>query len=145
MKEMNKIPSFQKDHDKLMPGLHESGTAHGVTTWDVRFKKPNAGDFIAQPALHSIEHMLATVLRNSNKKDNIIYFGPMGCRTGFYLLTVVLDGAQVKRVLVESFAAAIELSEVPGAKKEECGNYTEHDLSGAKEECAKYLKLLETL
>lgn len=142
MKELNKIPSFTKDHNTLMPGLHEGTTAHGVTTWDLRFKRPNEGDFIAQPALHSIEHMLATVLRNSSRKDDIIYFGPMGCRTGFYLLTTDMNRAQVIELLKESFAEARELAEVPGAKKEECGNYLEHDLVGAKEECRKYLELI---
>ena len=83
---MNKIPSFQKDHDKLLPGLHFSGVQKGVLTLDLRFKKPNAGDFIAQGALHSIEHMMATALRNGEKKEHVLYFGPMGCRTGFYLL-----------------------------------------------------------
>ncbi len=88
---MNKIPSFQKNHDLLQVGLHMSAPQNGVTTFDLRFKKPNAGDFITPDALHSIEHMLATVLRNSREKDNIVYFGPMGCRTGFYLLTVNLS------------------------------------------------------
>ena len=136
---MNKIPSFQKNHDLLMPGLHECGTANGVTTWDLRFKKPNAGDFIAGPALHSIEHILATLLRNSPQKDNVVYFGPMGCRTGFYLLTVSMNKAQVTELLKSCFAAVRDMTEVPGAKREECGNYLEHDLIGAKAECKKYL------
>ena len=143
MKELNKIPSFTKDHNTLMPGLHEGTTMHGVTTWDLRFKRPNEGDFIAQPALHSIEHMLATVLRNSPRKDDIVYFGPMGCRTGFYLLTTGMDRQQVTELLKECFVVALELTEVPGAKKEECGNYLEHDLVGAKAECRKYLELIK--
>lgn len=142
---MDKIPSFTKNHDKLQPGLHVCGTAHGVTTYDLRFKKPNAGDFITPKALHSIEHMLATVLRNSAKKDNIIYFGPMGCRTGFYLLTVNLSYGETLSLLKESFAVALNLSEIPGNKREECGNYLEHDLDGAKEECKKYLEILNNL
>ena len=142
---MEKIPSFQKDHNKLDVGLHESGSTHGVTTWDLRFKKPNAGDFIAQKALHSIEHMLATVLRNSAHKDEIIYFGPMGCRTGFYLLTVELTREQVIGLLKTCIQVAIKLTEVPGSKKEECGNYLEHDLDGAKKECASYLEILAAL
>lgn len=143
MEELTKIPSFTKDHNKLAVGLHDSGTANCVTTWDLRFKRPNCGDFLAQPALHSIEHMLATILRNSAHKDDIVYFGPMGCRTGFYLLTVNMDRAEVIVLLKQSFAAALTLTEVPGAKKEECGNYLEHDLDGAKEECVKYLEILQ--
>ena len=145
MDELKKIPSFDKDHNKLMPGLHEGTVIHGVTTWDLRFKKPNADDYLEQKALHSIEHMLATLLRNSAQKDNIVYFGPMGCRTGFYLLTVGMDRAAVTELLKQSFSAALDLTEVPGAKNEECGNYLEHDLDGAKRECAAYLKILESL
>ena len=142
---LKKIPSFDKDHNTLMPGLHEGGTMHGVTTWDLRFKRPNCGDFLSSAALHSIEHMLATVLRNSEQKDNIIYFGPMGCRTGFYLLTVNMNKAEVAALLRKSFAFALDMTEVPGAKKEECGNYLEHDLQGAKSECKKYLEILNNL
>ena len=142
---MNKIPSFQKNHDLLKVGLHMSAPQNGVTTFDLRFKKPNAGDFLTPDALHSIEHMLATVLRNSREKDNIVYFGPMGCRTGFYLLTVNLDYGEVLALLKECIPVALSLNEVPGAKREECGNYLAHDLNGAKEELRKYLEILETL
>ena len=142
---MEKIPSFTKNHDKLNVGLHKCGEAHGVTTWDLRFKKPNAGDYVTPKASHTIEHLLATILRNSDKKDNIIYFGPMGCRTGFYLLTVELGYDEVLSLLKESFELALGFSEVPGNRREECGNYLEHDLDGAKEECRKYLKVLLSL
>ena len=140
---MEKIAAFQKDHDKLMPGFYLSGTANGVSTFDLRFKKPNQGDFIAQPALHSIEHIMATVLRNGGHKNDIVYFGPMGCRTGFYLLTVNMDEKTVRNTLKEALAAALDFDSVPGAEKAECGNYLEHDLNGAKKECAEYLRLLE--
>lgn len=143
MDSLKKIASFEKDHNKLDVGLHEGTCLHGVTTWDLRFKRPNNGDFLAQAALHSIEHMLATVLRNSECKDNIVYFGPMGCRTGFYLLTVGMNKSSVAELLKRSLAAALDLGEVPGAKKEECGNYLEHDLDGAKEEIKKYMIILE--
>ena len=89
--------------------------------------------------------MLATVLRNSAKKQDILYFGPMGCRTGFYLLTVRLDYREVLALLKESIAAALTLEEVPGNKREECGNYLEHDLAGAKRELKAYLAVLEAL
>ena len=142
---MDKIPSFSKNHDELSTGLHVCGTAHGVTTWDLRFKKPNGGDYLTASAMHTVEHLLATVLRNSSHKDDIIYFGPMGCRTGFYLLTVNIDKNELLPLLKESFALALTFDEVPGNKREECGNYLDHDLTGAKEECKKYLEILNTL
>lgn len=142
---MEKIPSFSKNHDELETGLHFCNELHGVSTWDLRFKKPNGGDYIAPPALHTVEHLLATVLRNSAHKDDVIYFGPMGCRTGFYLLTVNLDKAELLKLLIESFTKALEFKEVPGNKREECGNYLEHDLKNAKHECEKYLEVLKNL
>lgn len=142
---MEKIPSFTKNHDKLEKGLYKCGEAHGVTTWDLRFKKPNAGDYITPKALHTIEHLLATVLRNSDKKENIIYFGPMGCRTGFYLLTTDLGFDEVLNLLKSSLLISLTLDEIPGNKREECGNFLEHDLDGAKEECREYLEVLNSL
>ncbi len=142
---MNKIPSFQKNHDTLSLGLHAQTDNNGITTFDLRFKKPNAGDYIFPKALHTVEHLLATVLRNSERKDDIVYFGPMGCRTGFYLLTVRLTFQEALSLLKNCIAAALALDEVPGNKREECGNYLEHDLAKAKEELKKYLTVLENL
>ncbi|MGN1060237.1 MAG: S-ribosylhomocysteine lyase [Candidatus Coproplasma sp.] len=142
---MDKIPSFQKNHNTLLPGLYKSMEMQGVTTWDLRFKKPNAGDYINPKALHTTEHLLATVLRNSSRKDDVIYFGPMGCRTGYYLLTVNMCFDEVKALLIDACAAAIELDEIPGNKKEECGNYLEHDINQAKEDIAAYANLLATI
>lgn len=140
---MDKIPSFQKNHDKLAVGLHMQTDANGVSTFDLRFKKPNADDYITPKALHTIEHLLATVLRNSREKDNIVYFGPMGCRTGFYLLTLHLSYEEALALLKECIPTALALEEIPGSKREECGNYLEHDLEDAKEELRKYLEILE--
>ncbi len=142
---MDRIPSFCKDHDKLTVGLHAGTVMHGVTTWDMRFKKPNAGDYISPAALHTVEHLLATTLRNSARGEDIIYFGPMGCRTGFYLLTTDMDEGQVLTLLKECCKEALRLDEVPGSRREECGNYLEHDLEGAKREIAEYIKILESL
>ena len=140
---MEKIASFSKNHDELKRGLHECGISHGVTTWDLRFKTPNGGDYLDSAAMHTTEHLIATIVRNSAHKDDIIYFGPMGCRTGFYLLTVNLDRGGVINLLKDSLKLVPDFSEVPGNKREECGNYLEHDLEGAKRECAEYLELLE--
>ena len=142
---MDKIPSFSKNHDVLSAGLHECNVLHGVTTWDLRFKKPNDGDYVSPKAAHTVEHLLATVLRNSEDKNNIIYFGPMGCRTGIYLLTADMSYAQVLQLLKESFLIALTFKEVPGNKREECGNYLEHDLNDALKECENYLKILNSL
>ena len=126
---MEKIPSFCKDHDNLQTGLYLSTVQQGVSTFDLRMKTPNGGDYVPPKALHTIEHIIATILRNGPHKENIIYFGPMGCRTGFYLLTVALSlGAQAE--------------EIPGSSKKECGNYLEHDLDGARKECAAYAAIL---
>ena len=119
---MDKIPSFQKNHDVLQPGFHFSGVQKGVDTFDLRFKKPNAGDFISPKALHSVEHMLATALRNGRCKDSVLYFGPMGCRTGFYLLTTGLTCEEVFSALKTALVAALAMDEVPGSARVECGN-----------------------
>ena len=142
---MDKIPSFSKNHDILPVGLHFCNVLNGVSTWDLRFKKPNGGDYVSPKASHTIEHLLATVLRNSAHKNDIIYFGPMGCRTGFYLLTVNMDYEQVLALLKESFELALTFKEVPGNKREECGNYLEHDLQDALNECKNYLEVLKSL
>ena len=142
---MEKIPSFQKNHDALSVGLYAQTDANGVTTFDLRMKKPNAGDYISPKALHTVEHLMATALRNSRVKENIIYFGPMGCRTGFYLLTVRMTYEEVLALLKESIPVALALDEIPGSRREECGNYLEHDLDGAKEELRAYLAVLEKL
>ncbi len=142
---MDKISSFQKNHDALAVGLYAQTDKNAITTFDLRFKKPNAGDYITPKALHTIEHLLATVLRNSREKENIVYFGPMGCRTGFYLLTLHLDYRQVLKLLKECIPVALALDEIPGNKREECGNYLEHDLNGAKCELENYLTVIEKL
>lgn len=142
---MQTIPSFQKDHDKLQKGLYAMTDANSITTFDLRFKTPNAGDYITPKALHTIEHLLATVLRNGRCGDKIVYFGPMGCRTGFYLLTVRLSREEVLALLKESIPAALAMDTVPGSTRKECGNYLEHDPEGAKKELAAYLTVLEAL
>ncbi len=139
---MEKIPSFCKDHDSLRTGLYLSTVQQGVSTFDLRMKKPNGGDYVSPKALHTIEHIIATILRNGPHKENIIYFGPMGCRTGFYLLTVNLSLRQVLEELRRAFLLGAQAEEIPGSSKKECGNYLEHDLDGARKECAAYAAIL---
>lgn len=131
---MKTIASFTVDHDKIGKGLYTSRIDGDVVTYDLRMKIPNGGDYLDMPAAHTIEHLFATYARNSEFADHIVYVGPMGCRTGFYLL--VRDSVtpvDAIRLVQESFAfiAAFE-GEIPGTKRQECGNYLEHDLAGAK-------------
>ena len=138
---MERIASFQVDHNKLVPGMYLSRRDGDVATFDLRFKKPNTGDLLSNAELHSVEHIIATLLRNSRAKDAVIYFGPMGCQTGFYLL---LDSRQVSdaeavELVKETFAAGAAYSgEMPGKSPVECGNYINLDVALAKGQCAYY-------
>ena len=140
---MERIASFCVDHTTLERGMYTSRIDGDVTTYDIRMKKPNAGDYLAVPALHTIEHLFATYARNSAFKEHVIYVGPMGCRTGFYLLVRELAPADAIRLVQDSFRfmAAYE-GDIPGASEKECGNYREQDLAGAKREAAAMLPVL---
>ena len=134
---MERIASFCVDHTKLDRGMYLSRQDGDVLTWDIRMKKPNQGDYLSTAAAHTLEHLFATYARNSAFQDGVIYVGPMGCRTGFYLLTRGLTPAQALELTVESFRfmAAFE-GAVPGASEVECGNYRDMDLPAAKAEAA---------
>ena len=133
---MERIASFCVDHTKLDRGMYLSRQDGDVLTWDIRMKKPNQGDYLTTGAAHTLEHLFATYARNSAVKDGVIYVGPMGCRTGFYLLTRGLTPAQALELTVDSF---------PGASEVECGNYRDMDLPAAKAEAAAMLPVLEAL
>ncbi|MDE6372165.1 MAG: S-ribosylhomocysteine lyase, partial [Clostridia bacterium] len=111
-------------------------------TYDMRFKYPNKGDYISYAALHSIEHLFAVVIRNSEIKDKVVYFGPMGCRTGCYLLLFGIQEQEAKRITIECLKKCLKLDYVPGTTQKECGNFREHNLEEAKSEIAKYLEVL---
>ncbi len=132
---MKKIASFTVDHDKLDKGMYISRTDGDVVTYDIRMKKPNAGDYLNNGAMHTFEHLFATYARNSALSDQVVYVGPMGCRTGFYLLVRDTVSNEQAIALVQETFRFIEgfEGEIPGSKREECGNYLEHDLPGAKE------------
>lgn len=143
---MDRIKSFSVDHNKLEPGVYISRIDGDITTWDLRFIKPNTPPFLENGALHTIEHLFATFARNSQYSENIIYFGPMGCRTGFYLLTRDLPDDDVLKLVKNTVAQiADHTGEIPGNKPVECGNYKEHDLNGAKKACAFYLSGIKNL
>jgi len=140
---MEKIPSFLKDHDLITPGFYVSTEDKDLTTYDLRFFYPNSGRFMSYAAIHSIEHIVATVLRNNRLKEDVVYFGPMGCRTGFYLIMRDTPPAKALQYFIECAQTALELNEVPGSDKKSCGNYLEHNLSAAKKHLFAYLKGLK--
>ena len=141
---MNKITSFTVDHTKLEKGLYISRIDGDITTYDLRMRKPNTGDLMSNSAMHSFEHMLATFLRNSSIKDNVIYCGPMGCQTGFYVLIKDADNENFLTVLKECLKGIISYEgEMFGNSEVECGNHKNLSTIAAKEEAAMYLKILE--
>ena len=142
---MNKIASFTVDHNLLKPGIYVSRRDGDVTTYDLRTRKPNSGDFMDTRTAHSVEHMFATYVRNSEIADRVIYFGPMGCQTGFYLLTRNVPDETVLAVTKDVLRGILAYEgEVFGASAVECGNYANLDLAAAKKECAAYLNVLES-
>lgn len=142
---MKTIASFTVDHDILEKGMYVSRIDGDVVTYDIRMKKPNGGDYLPNGAMHTFEHLFATYARNSGLGDQVVYVGPMGCRTGFYLLVRdAVSREAALRLVRETFAfiAAFE-GEIPGTKPKECGNYREHDLPGAKAVAEDMLRVLE--
>ena len=133
---MDRIASFSVDHDLIEPGIYISRIDGDIVTYDLRTRKPNAGDDMDNLTMHTVEHMLATFLRNSEIGGEVIYFGPMGCRTGFYLLT---RDALSRRQVLDAVRAALHFlagytGAVPGAASSaECGNWLDHDLPAARE------------
>lgn len=140
---INKIASFEVDHDKIGVGIYVSRIDGDITTYDLRTRIPNSEDYLDDVTMHSVEHMLATYLRNSAIGENVIYFGPMGCRTGFYLLTRNLTNETVLSELKLALQKTINhQGEIFGGTKKECGNYKCLSLESAKTECKKYLDAL---
>lgn len=142
---MKTIASFTVDHDKLEKGMYVSRVDGDVITYDIRMVKPNGGVYLPNPAMHTFEHLFATYVRNSAYSDQIIYVGPMGCRTGFYFLTRdAMSGQQAIDLVRECFAFIADFEgKIPGSERKECGNYLEHDLPGAKATAADMCKVLE--
>jgi len=147
---MEKITSFQVDHLRLKPGVYVSRQdKYGdvvLTTFDLRYKEPNKEPVLDQPALHTIEHLCATFLRSHRQWNNkTVYFGPMGCRTGFYL---ILEGnyksVDVLPLLLEMFEWIEKFEgDIPGASAAECGNWREQNIDMAKWECGRYAAILK--
>lgn len=141
---MKRITSFSVDHDFIKKDIYISRIDGDIITYDLRTRIPNAGDYMDNITMHSVEHMFATYIRNSDIGSNVIYFGPMGCRTGFYLL---VRSETPERVLCEVKKALLAITEhdggMFGATRKECGNYRELSLDAAKREASAYLTVLE--
>ena len=146
---MELIQSFSVDHTRVVPGIFTSRVDHlgeySVTTYDIRLKRPNKEPVVDVGAMHSLEHIIATFLRNDpDWKDDVIYWGPMGCLTGFYL---ILKGSRTPRevypLMLKAFRSVNDAQEVPGTAPENCGHYLMHNLGMAKwyaDEFAAYLE-----
>ena len=143
METVRRIASFSVNHDFVDVGIYVSRIDGDVTSYDLRTRKPNCGDYMDNVTMHSLEHMFATYVRNSSIGEKIIYFGPMGCRTGFYLLVRDAENGEVLKTVTETLEKITKHEgDVFGKSREECGNYLELDIESAKREAARYLKAL---
>lgn len=140
---MERIESFNIDHTTLKRGMYISRTDGDIVTYDIRMRTPNTEPVIDNAPIHTIEHLFATFVRNSEYKENIIYFGPMGCRTGFYFLARDMSHSAALALTVKAFEFISQYNgDVPGVSAAECGNYKEHDLQKAKDEAKTQHELL---
>lgn len=140
---MRKIASFTVNHDKIVEGMYVSRIDGDITTYDMRMRKPNMGDYVDNITLHSLEHMFATYVRNSEIGENVIYFGPMGCQTGFYLLVRDEKPEKVLEITKKVLDDIINhKGEIFGNTRVECGNYRNLNLECAQLESQRYLDVL---
>lgn len=142
---MKKIASFTVDHTILETGIYVSRVDGDITTYDLRTRKPNTDDLMDHSTMHTLEHMFATYIRNSQISDDVIYFGPMGCQTGFYLLIRNADNSKVLDVIKQVLIDIISHDgDVFGNSEIECGNYRTLCLEKAKQEARSYLDILNS-
>ena len=145
MDKLTRIASFSVNHDFIDEGIYVSRIDGDITTYDMRTRKPNMGEYMDNLTMHSLEHMFATYVRNSEIGSDVIYFGPMGCQTGFYLLVRDGDNERVLAVVKEVLSGIIShTGGMVGAKREECGNYKNLDIEAAKAEAKRYLAVLNS-
>ena len=145
MNEPKKIASFTVNHDTLTEGVYVSRIDGDITTYDIRTRVPNGGDYMDNLTMHSLEHMFATFVRSSEIGERVIYFGPMGCQTGFYLLVRDADNAESLTVIKSVLEKIVRHDgEMFGNTKRECGNYKNLDLDAAKREAKRLLDYLTT-
>ena len=144
MNSPKKIESFKIDHDYIIPGFYISRIDGDITTYDMRTRKPNCGDYMDNRTMHSLEHMFATFIRSSDIGEDVIYFGPMGCQTGFYLLVRNADDKKVLSEVKKVLRMITEhKGEMFGASRKECGNYLNLHIDDAKKEAVLYLEALQ--
>ena len=141
---MEKIASFIVDHTVLLPGVYISRVDEDIVTYDIRIKRPNTDDLMSNEEMHSVEHLLATALRNFYLKDDVIYFGPMGCQTGYYCLMRVDSGFDFMKFLKDVMIYALSFDSMPGQSAVECGNYKNLDLELGKSCIKNYLNLFDS-
>ena len=145
MNEVKKIASFEVNHNLLTEGIYVSRIDGDITTYDLSTRVPNAGDYMDNITMHSLEHMFATYVRSSEIANRIIYFGPMGCQTGFYLLVREADNSEVLEVVKSVLDRIINHDgDIFGKSAIECGNYKNLDLDAAKTEAKRYLDILNS-
>ena len=138
-----RIASFSVDHDLITPGVYISRIDGDIVTYDLRTRVPNAGEYMDNITMHTVEHLFATYVRSSEIGESVIYFGPMGCRTGFYLLVRDVAPETVYGVIRSTLERIVShTGEVFGASRKECGNYRELSLAPAVSECRSYLACL---
>ncbi len=143
---MKKIASFTVDHRKIGEGVYISRIDDDIVTYDLRMRKPNTGDVLDNATMHSLEHLFATMVRNSHLSDQVIYFGPMGCQTGFYLLMRNLNHQENLDLIKETLETIISYDgEMPGNSEIECGNYRNLNISLAKTEAKRYYEKIKEL
>ena len=142
---MQKIQSFQVNHDRLTEGMYVSRVDGDVVTYDIRMCRPNGGAYLENAGLHTLEHLFATYARSSAWSDKIIYVGPMGCHTGFYLLARdTVSRAEAIALTRAAFAFITGYQgPIPGASRIECGNYLEHDLEQCRQYAQKLCRVLQ--
>jgi S-ribosylhomocysteine lyase len=140
---MKRIASFSVDHDKIVPGMYISRIDGDITTFDLRTRRPNMGDYMDNRTMHSLEHLFATFIRSSEIGEQVIYFGPMGCQTGFYLLVRDLPAEEVRKATVACLERILAY-EGPmfGESAVECGNYQNLSLADGKREAERFLAVL---
>lgn len=145
---MELIQSFSVDHTKIIPGIYVSRVDeigdYEIATYDIRMKRPNVEPAIDVAAMHSLEHIIATYLRNNaDWKDKILYWGPMGCLTGFYLILSSHNSPEcIYELMIDAFTAVLVATEIPGAAAVNCGNYHMHNLELAKYYAQEFINYL---
>ncbi len=138
------IQSFQVDHDSITPGVYISRQDGDILTLDLRTRTPNAGEYMDNLTMHSVEHLFATYIRSSAIGDRVIYFGPMGCQTGFYLCVRGLSAAETYPYILQTLRQIVaHTGPMFGASRKECGNYRNLSVAAGQAECKAYLALLE--